>query len=139
MEVLQSSDHLHGPPVDPPQQLWVFLVLGSPELDAVHESRAEGQNQLPLPAGHTSLDATLDAVGLLGCKCALLAHVESFIKEFHQQILLLRAALKPFSTRYVSVLGTALTQVQYLAIGLVELNEVGMGPPFKPFQVSLES
>ena len=46
-EVLQPSDHLHGPPLDPLQQLHVLLVLGAPELDAVlqvgsHESRVEG-------------------------------------------------------------------------------------------------
>ena len=108
------------------------------ELDAVfqvgsHESRVEGQNQLPQPAGHTFLDATRDTIGLLSCKHILLAHAESFINQ-HPQILL-RAALKPFSAQLVSVLGTALTQVQDLALGLVELHEVGMGPPLKPVQV----
>jgi len=29
------SDHLYGPPLDPLQQLPVFLVLGAPDLDAV--------------------------------------------------------------------------------------------------------
>jgi len=38
------------------------LVLGAQELDAVlqvrsHESRVEGQNNLPQPVGHMSLDA----------------------------------------------------------------------------------
>ena len=33
-EVLQLSDHLHGPPLDPLQQLHV-LVLEAPELDTV--------------------------------------------------------------------------------------------------------
>ena len=37
----------------------------------------------------------------------------------------------PFSTQPVSVLEIALTQVQDLALGLVELHEVGMGPPLK--------
>jgi len=46
----------------------ILLVLGAPELDAAlqvgsHESRVEGQNHLPRPAGHTSLDATQDTVG----------------------------------------------------------------------------
>ena len=45
-----------------------------------------------------SLDATQDTVGLLGCMCTLLAHVESFINQ-HLQILVLRSALKPFSTQ----------------------------------------
>ncbi|KAK4807099.1 hypothetical protein QYF61_018440 [Mycteria americana] len=34
-EVLQPSDRFHGPPLDPLQQVHVFLVLGTPELDAV--------------------------------------------------------------------------------------------------------
>ena len=67
-------------------------------------------------------------VGFLGCKCPLLDLVESFING-HSQILLLRAALKPFSTQPVLVLGIALTQVQYLAPALVELDKIGMGPP----------
>jgi len=33
--VLQPSDHLHGPPLDLLQQLFICLVLGAPELDAV--------------------------------------------------------------------------------------------------------
>ena len=35
VEVLQRSDHLHGPPLDLLQQLHVLLVLRAPELDAV--------------------------------------------------------------------------------------------------------
>ena len=67
-EVLQPSDHFHYSLLDLLQQLSVSLVLGAPELDAVlqvgsHESRVEGQNHLPRPAGHTSLDATQDTVG----------------------------------------------------------------------------
>ena len=50
------------------------------------------------------LDEAQDMVGLLGCKHTLLAHIESFINQ-HPQILLLRAALKPFSAQPVSVLG----------------------------------
>ena len=53
-------------------------------------------------------------------------------------LLLLRAALKPFSAQPVSMLGTAQTQVQDFALGLV-LHEVGKGPPLKPVQVPLDS
>ena len=71
--------------LDLPQQLHVLLVLGAPELNTVlqvgsHESRVEGQNHLPEPAGHTSLDATQDTVGLLSCKRTLSSHIESFMK-----------------------------------------------------------
>jgi len=45
-----------------------------PDLDIVlqmgsHKSRVEGENHLPQPADCASLDATQDAIGLLGCKC----------------------------------------------------------------------
>ncbi|KAK4806915.1 hypothetical protein QYF61_012636 [Mycteria americana] len=65
-EVFQPSDHFCGPPLDPLEQVHVFLVLGAPELDAV---------------------------------------------------------LQP-----VLMLGVVLTQVQDLALGLVEPHEVRMGP-----------
>ena len=85
-------------PLDLLQQLGGLIVLVVLELDTVlqvgsHESRIEGQNHLPLPGGYTALDATQDMVGHLGCRSTLLAHVESFISQ-HPQILLLRAALK---------------------------------------------
>jgi len=38
-----------------------------------HKSRAEGDNALPLPAGHLSSDAAQDTVGLLGCESTPLA------------------------------------------------------------------
>ena len=100
--------------------------------------RAERQNHLPRPAGHTSLDATWDMVGLLGFKCTMLVRVESFINR-HAQILLLRPALESFSAQPIYVLGIAPIQMQDLALGLVELQEVGMGPPLKPAQVPLDS
>jgi len=98
-----------------------------------HESRVEGLNLLPQLAGH----ATLDTVGLLGRKRTLLAHVESVINQ-HPQILLFRTALKPFSIQLVCVLGIAAIQMQGLALGLVELHEVGMGLPLKPVQAPLD-
>jgi len=57
-----------------------------PELDSVlqvgsHQSGVEGQNPLPRPAGHTSLDAAQDMVSLLGCQCTLPAHVQIFIPQ----------------------------------------------------------
>ena len=52
-EVLQPSDHLRGPPLDPLQHIHVLLVLGAPELDAglqvgSDESGVKGQNPLPI-------------------------------------------------------------------------------------------
>ena len=58
-EVLQPSDHLCGPPLDPLQQLLIFPVLGTPDLDALlqtgpHEGIVERDNNLPVPAVHIS-------------------------------------------------------------------------------------
>ncbi|KAK4823365.1 hypothetical protein QYF61_001713 [Mycteria americana] len=96
-EVLQPSDHFRGPPLDLLQQFHVLFVLRAPELDAVlqvrsHQSRVEGQNHLPRPAGHTSFDAAQDKVGRLGCKRTLPAHVQLFIHQY-PQVLFRRAAL----------------------------------------------
>ncbi|KAJ7402836.1 hypothetical protein BTVI_83013 [Pitangus sulphuratus] len=49
-----------------------------------------------------------------------------------------RAALNPLPAQPVLVLGIALTQVQYLALGFVELNEVGTNLPLKLVQVPLD-
>ena len=50
-EMLQVPSYLCGPPLDPLQQLPVFLVLGAPDLDAVlqmgpHKGRVERDNHL---------------------------------------------------------------------------------------------
>lgn len=52
------------------------------------------------------------------------------------RVLVLRAALNPFSAQPVFVLGTVLTQVQNLV--LVELHEVFIVPPLKPVQTPLD-
>ncbi|KAK4832092.1 hypothetical protein QYF61_020707 [Mycteria americana] len=141
-EVLQPSDPLHGPPLDSFQQVHVLLMLGAPELNAVlrvgsHESGVEGENHLPRPAGPASFDAAQDTVGFLGCKHTLPGHVELLINQ-HPQVLLLRAALNPFSAQPLFVLGIVLTHVQDLALGLVKVHEVPTGPPLKPVRVPLD-
>jgi len=80
-------------------------VLEAPELNAglqvgSHQSTVEGQNHLPRSAGHASLNATKDVVGLLGHECTLPGHAELLINQ-HSQVLLLRAALNPFSAQPV--------------------------------------
>ncbi|KAK4831476.1 hypothetical protein QYF61_017724 [Mycteria americana] len=141
-EVLQPSDHLCGLPLDSLQQVHVLFMLGAPELDAVlqvesHQSGAEGQNHLCRPAGHASFYAAQDTVGLLGCERTLSAHIELLINQ-QPQVLLLRAAFSPFFSQPVFVLGIALTHVQDLALGLVELHEGHMGPRLKPVKVPLD-
>ncbi|PKU46701.1 hypothetical protein llap_3018 [Limosa lapponica baueri] len=81
--------------------------------------------------------AAQDAVGFLGCKHMLLAHVELLIHQ-HSQVLLLRAALNPFSSHPVFVPEIAVTHVQNLALDLVELHEILAGPPLKPVKIPLD-
>ncbi|KAK4827132.1 hypothetical protein QYF61_014526 [Mycteria americana] len=116
----------------------VFAVLRAPEVDAVlqvgsHQSRAEGQNHLPRPAGHASFDAAQDTVGLPGCEYTLPAHVQLFIHQYPP-----RAAPNPFIPQPVLILGVAPTQVHDLAFGLVEPHEVHIGPLLKLVQVPLD-
>jgi len=86
------------------------------------QSGAEGQRPLPYPTGHPAGDAAQAMAGLLGCKHTLPGHVELLINQ-HPQVLLCRAALCP-----VFVLGISPTHVQDIALDLVELHEVHMGP-----------
>jgi len=88
-----------------------------------HQSRVEGQNPLPRPAGHASLDAAQDTAGFLGCKLTLLAPVELLIHQY-PQVLLLRAALEPPSAQPALVFGIVPTHMQDLALGLVEFHAV---------------
>ncbi|KAJ7424654.1 hypothetical protein WISP_27851 [Willisornis vidua] len=72
-DVLQPFNHLYGPPLDPLQQIQVFLMLGYTELDAIlqmgsHQSGKEEENHLPQLVGHTVFDAAQDVAGFLGCK-----------------------------------------------------------------------
>jgi len=141
-EVFQPSDHLCSPPLDPFQEVRVCPVLRAPELDTglqmgSPQSRTEGQSHLPRPAGHTAFDAAREAVGLLGCERALVAHVQLFTHQC-PQVLLSRAALKPFIPHPVLILGVALTHVQGLALGLVGPHEVHMHPLLELVQVPLD-
>jgi len=83
-----------------------------------HQSRVEGQNPLPRPAGHAAFDAAQDTVHFLGCKCTFLGHAEHLINQ-HPQVFLNRAALNPFIPQPVSVLGIASTLVQNLHLTLL--------------------
>ena len=60
--MLQTSDHLHGCPLDLIQQLCILSVLEVSVLNTVlqmrpNKGRAEGDN--PSPAGHPSFDAAI--------------------------------------------------------------------------------
>ncbi|KAK4810127.1 LOW QUALITY PROTEIN: hypothetical protein QYF61_009522, partial [Mycteria americana] len=128
------------PPLDPLQQLHALLVLRAPELDAVlqvrsHQSRVEWQNPLPRPAGHASFDAAQDTVGILGCKCTLLAYVQLFVHQY-PQVLFCGAALDHIIPQ--PVLKPRIAPTQDPALALVEPHEVHTGPLLQLVQVPLD-
>ena len=82
-EVLQHPDYLCTPFLELLQQLHILLEPGAPGLDTVlqmgpHKGRAERDNPLLLQAGHPSVDAIQDTIGLPGCKCILLTLILFF-------------------------------------------------------------
>ncbi|NXW11080.1 T161B protein, partial [Fregetta grallaria] len=90
-----SPDHFRGPALDLLQQVRVFLVLRVPELDAVlqvgsHQSRVEGQNPLPRPAGHASFDAAQDTVARVFYYLCVIAlqYVAPLVMLLHTTLLL---------------------------------------------------
>jgi len=49
-----------------------------------HQGSVEGKENLPRPAGHTPLDASQNAIGLLGSQGTLLAHGESQYNDYRK-------------------------------------------------------
>ena len=137
----QPSDHLHGTPSEPLEQLHV-LVLKAPELDTVFQV---GLKRTELRGRITSLDLLVIlllmqsriqmAFWAARARCLLMLRLSStdIPKSFSV------GALKPSSAHPASALEIAPTQEQDLALGLVELHDVGRGPPFKPVQVPLDT
>lgn len=84
-------------------------------------TKVEGQYHLPQPAGHTYLDAARVQLALwvVGPHCQL---IFIFSNIGVPQALLHRAALNLFITHVALISGIALTQVQDLALSLVELQ-----------------
>jgi len=85
-----------------------------------HQSTVEGPNPLPRPAGRASLDAAQGTVGVLGYEHKLVAHVKLLIRQY-PEVLLSRAALKPFIPQPVFIAGVAPNQMQTLHFALLNL------------------
>jgi len=99
--------------------------------------QSRGAESPPMTCWPHFFGAAQDMVGLLACKCTLVAHVQLFTHQY-PQVLLGRAALNPFTPQPVLIVGVALTQVKDFALGLVELHVVHMGPLLKLVQVPLD-
>ncbi|KAK4827635.1 hypothetical protein QYF61_019845 [Mycteria americana] len=130
-----SLDTLH--------HLNVCLVVRAPKLNTVfevrpHQCRVQGHDHFPSPSGHTISDTSQDALGLLGHLGTLLAHIQPAINQ-HPRVLFCLAAFQPLFPKPVALHGVVVTQVQDLALSLVEPHTVGPGPSIQPVQVPLQS
>ncbi|KAK4817635.1 hypothetical protein QYF61_021781 [Mycteria americana] len=136
--VLQTLHQLRCPSLDTLQHLNVSLVVRGPKLNTVfevrpHRCRVQGDHHFPTPAGHTVSDTSQDAIGFLGHLGTLLAHIQPAVGQ-HPQVLLCQAAFQPLFPKPVALHGVVVTQVQDLALGLVEPHTVGLGPSIQPVQ-----
>ncbi|KAK4827946.1 hypothetical protein QYF61_022561 [Mycteria americana] len=141
--VLQTFHQLRCPSLDTLQPLNVFLVVGGPKLNTVfevqpHQCRVQGHDHFPSPAGHAIFDTSQDAIGLLGRLGTLLAHIQPAVNQ-HPQVLFHLAAFQPLFPKPVALHGVVVTQVQDLALGLVEPHTIGLSPWIQPVQVPLQS
>ncbi|KAK4810045.1 hypothetical protein QYF61_005108 [Mycteria americana] len=114
--LLQTLHQLRCPSLDTLQHLNISLVVRGPKLNTVFE----------------------DAVGFLGHLGTLLAHVQPVVNK-HPQVLFHRAALQPLFPKPVALHGVVVTQVQDLALSLVEPHTIDLGPLIQPVQIPLQS
>ncbi|GAB0181607.1 hypothetical protein GRJ2_000626000 [Grus japonensis] len=79
-----------------------------------------------------------DAVGRLGHLGTLLAPIQPAVDQ-HLQVLFYQIAFQPLFPKPVAFHGVVVTQVQDLALGLVESHTVGLGPSIQLVQIPLQS
>ncbi|KAK4810700.1 hypothetical protein QYF61_007674 [Mycteria americana] len=140
--LLQTLHQLCCPSLDMLQHLNVSLVVRGPKVNTVFEvpyqCRVQGDNHFPSPAGHAIPDTSQDAIGFLGHLGTLPAHVQPAINQ-HPQVLFCQAAFQPLFPKPVALHGVVVTQVQDLALSLVEPHTIDLGPLIQPVQVPLQS
>lgn len=121
------------------QSLSVFLVARGIKLNTVwpHESRIQGNNHLPAPAGCAISHKRQEAIGLLGHQSTLLAHIQPSVDR-HPPVLFLHTVLQPICPRPVALPGAVVTKVQDPALGLVKLHLTGLNPAILPTQFILK-
>ncbi|KAK4823743.1 hypothetical protein QYF61_006012 [Mycteria americana] len=141
--LLQTLHQLHCPSLDTLQHLNVSLVVKGPKLNTVfevrpHQCRVQGHDHFSGPASHTISDISQDAIGILGHLGTLLAHIQVAVNQ-NTQVLLCWAAFQPLFLKPVALHGVVVTQVQDLALGLVEPHTIGLSPLIQPVQIPLQS
>ncbi|CAN0300535.1 unnamed protein product [Bubo scandiacus] len=101
-----------------------------------HQCQVQGDNHIPSPAGHTISDTSQDAIGLLGHLGTLLAHIQLAVDQ-HPQVLFHQAPFQPLFPKPVALHGVVMTQVQDLALTLVEFHTIDLDPSLQPVQIPL--
>jgi len=86
-----------------------------------HQSWVGRDNHFPNPAGHTISDASQDDIGLLGHLCTLLVLVQ-LAAILHPQVLFCWSSFQTLFTKPVVLYGVVMTQMQDLALSLVECH-----------------
>ncbi|KAK4824896.1 hypothetical protein QYF61_021136 [Mycteria americana] len=137
--LLQTLHQLRCPSLDTLQHLNVSLAVRGPKLNTAfevrpHQCRVHGDDHFPSPAGHTIPDTSQDAVGFLGHLGTLLARIQPAVNQ-HAQVLLCLAAFQPLCPKPVALHGVVVTQVQDLALSLVEPHTIGPSPSIQPVQI----
>ena len=137
--VLQTPSQLHCPSLDTILGLNVFLVLRGPKLDTGLEcglTNAEYKGMITslLLLSTPFFDTNQDAIGLLGHLDTLLAHVQPSVNQ-HPQILFLCTVFQTLCPKPVALHGTVVTNVQDLALVLVELQPIGHSSEIQPVQI----
>ncbi|KAK4827323.1 hypothetical protein QYF61_016573 [Mycteria americana] len=141
--VLQTLHQLCCPSLDTLQPLNVSLGVRGPKVNTAfevrpHQCRAQGDHHCPAPAGHAIADTSQDAVGFLGHLGTLLAHIQPAVDQ-HPQVLLCWSAFQPLFPKPVALHGVVVTEVQDLALSLVDPHTIDLGPSIQPVQVPLQS
>lgn len=135
-------DHVYGYLLDPPQYLHhscsVDLVKGCDTPVELNEGRVEGN----IPPSPLMLLVTLHLIQAWPSRLQVCTagSCQVFHQVFHHylQVLLHRAVLKKFS-QSVHISGIVLTQMEHLALYLIEPDSVHQGLRFKHVQVPLNS
>ncbi|KAJ7405457.1 hypothetical protein WISP_139464 [Willisornis vidua] len=103
-----------------------------------HQCRVQWNDSFPSPAGHAVADTSQDATGLLGHLGTLLDHVHLAVNQY-PQVLFHRAGFQTLFPQSVALPWFVVTQVQDLALHLIEPHKIGLGPLSQPAQILLQS
>jgi len=92
-----------------------------------HQCSTEWDSHLPGPPSYGVLDAPQDTVGSSGCQGTLLTHIQLAIDPT-PHISFCGAVLQPLISQFVCITSITLSQVQNMALALVQFHTVGDCP-----------